>query len=67
MCTESGVTECHSNATCTSTGAGTYNCSCLPGYHGDGYVCDPVDPCQDNSGGCDTNKTVCQYIGPGQV
>ena len=58
---------CHDNATCISTGPGTYICSCSPGYHGDGYACDPVDPCQVDNGGCDTNRSVCQYTGPGKV
>ena len=33
-----GIHICDSNATCINTEGG-YNCSCDPGYHGDGFTC----------------------------
>ena len=30
---------CHSNATCISTGPGTYSCQCLSQFEGDGTQC----------------------------
>lgn len=65
-CTESSFKPCHDNASCTTVGPGKVNCSCLTGYHGDGYVCDPIDPCQVDNGGCDTNRSRCRYAGPGE-
>ena len=43
------------------------NCTCLPGYHGDGYVCDPVNPCQIDNGGCPDQSTRCINDSPGKV
>jgi hypothetical protein len=45
----------------------SYSCECLRGYHGDGYNCQPTDPCQTNYGGCDVTTTECVYRGPGEV
>ncbi len=30
--------DCHDNAACTNTEGG-FDCSCLPGYQGDGRTC----------------------------
>lgn len=38
-----GSHDCHQNAICTNT-AGLYNCSCLPGYIGDGSQCRGIVP-----------------------
>ena len=32
------MNKCHPNASCTNTW-GSYNCSCIPGYTGDGFQC----------------------------
>ena len=60
---------CHANASCSTIHDPTVvkNCSCLPGYHGDGYVCDPVNPCQVENGGCPEQSTTCVMDAPGQV
>lgn len=46
-----GYDNCHTNASCTSTGApypGGFECVCLDGYAGDGRSCTPVcHGCQD--------------------
>ncbi|XP_064235981.1 stabilin-2 isoform X2 [Aotus nancymaae] len=57
---------CHPHAHCTYLGPNRHSCTCQEGYHGDGQVCLPVDPCQRNFGNCPTNSTVCKYDGPGQ-
>jgi len=36
---------CDQNARCTTTGAGTYKCSCNAGYSGSGKECEEIDPC----------------------
>ena len=36
-CTDGGH-KCHANATCTNT-EGAHNCSCIPGYTGNGQNC----------------------------
>ena len=33
-----GTAECHSNATCTNT-EGSFDCTCVYGYRGDGQDC----------------------------
>ncbi|XP_076001609.1 nidogen-1-like [Genypterus blacodes] len=40
-------------ARCSYTGGSTYMCSCLPGFEGDGRVCQDVDECQQ--GACHRN------------
>ena len=35
---EDGTAMCHSNATCSNT-EGSYNCTCVNGYSGDGFNC----------------------------
>ena len=35
-----GSHECSANAVCNNT-KGSYNCTCNPGYYGDGRSCDP--------------------------
>ena len=34
---ENGTDNCHANANCTDT-VGSFSCSCLPGYRGDGVL-----------------------------
>ena len=31
--------NCHEKARCDATANGAYNCTCLPGFQGDGFVC----------------------------
>ena len=35
---DEGTAECHSNATCSNT-VGSYDCTCVLGYSGDGFNC----------------------------
>ncbi|CAH3193799.1 unnamed protein product [Porites evermanni] len=38
--------KCGANAYCNNTEGG-YNCTCHPGYYGDGKNCEPVSSCKD--------------------
>ncbi|CAH3113355.1 unnamed protein product, partial [Porites lobata] len=49
-----GSHDCHINTNCTNT-AGSYNCTCRPGYTGNGSICRDVDECADNLHDCDAN------------
>ena len=35
---DEGTAKCHSNATCSNT-VGSYDCTCVLGYSGDGFNC----------------------------
>ena len=39
-----GSHNCSFDGFCTNT-EGNYNCTCYPGYDGNGFVCDDVDEC----------------------
>ncbi|XP_015747665.1 PREDICTED: uncharacterized protein LOC107327444 isoform X2 [Acropora digitifera] len=52
-CTASS-SMCHENAFCNNT-LGSYNCSCKPGYYGDGKTCKDVDECTASSSMCHEN------------
>ena len=41
---EDGTNSCDVNAECTNTD-GSYTCSCLSGYSGDGVICMGMIPC----------------------
>ncbi len=45
---------CSPTATCLNT-PGSFNCSCLPGFSGDGVTCNDVDECTDQTDNCDVN------------
>ncbi|XP_044181358.1 fibrillin-1-like [Acropora millepora] len=45
---------CHENAFCNNT-LGSYNCTCKPGYYGDGKTCKDVDECTASSSMCHEN------------
>ncbi|XP_067855433.1 stabilin-2-like isoform X2 [Heptranchias perlo] len=57
---------CGSNAVCAYLAPNTFTCKCQEGYHGDGQICLPIDPCQKSFGNCPTDSTICQYDGPGK-
>ncbi|XP_066270856.1 von Willebrand factor D and EGF domain-containing protein-like [Branchiostoma lanceolatum] len=44
---------CFPGVSCTNTGGGNYSCGrCPPGYVGDGYQCDDIDECANDTHGC---------------
>jgi hypothetical protein len=66
--------ECGDNATCTAEGS-DHECTCDPGYEGDGSVCVPVPTlaslawqldCMGNSAGC-PGEALCVVEVPGDV
>ncbi|MFZ4580060.1 MAG: EGF domain-containing protein [Myxococcota bacterium] len=56
---------CNSNALCINNGTLAPLCVCKVGYSGDGLVCDDVNECVANNGGCDANAQ-CTNV-PGSV
>lgn len=54
------------NAECSTLGS-KIRCTCKPGYEGDGRICVPKNPCNDNNGGCPFNSTYCVFEGPDKV
>ena len=48
--------NCSQNATCNNVDLpGTFTCTCLPGFSGDGVVCDDIDECALNLDNCSAN------------
>lgn len=58
---------CSSLADCKVLGPLKYECTCKDGYQGDGEICQPINPCIQNNGGCPEKSTLCIYKGPGRV
>jgi proprotein convertase subtilisin/kexin type 5 len=48
--------NCHAQATCTNL-AGTFNCTCVDGYTGDGVTCADIDECALGTHACDTSPS----------
>ena len=53
--------EGQANAVCTNTN-GSFQCSCVQGWQGDGFYCDDVDECVNGSV-CDTNQVCRNFAG----
>ncbi|CAH3181378.1 unnamed protein product, partial [Porites lobata] len=48
--------QCDVNANCTNI-SGSYNCTCMPGYTGNGSICNEIDECKDGSHDCHINAS----------
>lgn len=46
-----GSEECDQNATCANV-EGSYNCTCVTGYRGDGFKCSEVNECREGLDNC---------------
>eukprot|EP00731_Ephydatia_muelleri_P031789 Em0023g296a len=59
-----GISACAlaPNGTCTNT-IGSYNCSCNPGYTGDGRTCVDIDECSTGTNNCSVNAKCSNTIG----
>uniref|UniRef100_A0AAV2MM82 EGF-like domain-containing protein n=1 Tax=Knipowitschia caucasica TaxID=637954 RepID=A0AAV2MM82_KNICA len=54
--------DCDENAQCSSQGS-KVTCVCKTDYEGNGRVCVPKNPCNQNNGDCPVNSTVCAFSG----
>ena len=61
-CADPALNDCHANATCTNLPGG-YECTCKPGYGGDGVSCTDVDECATGQHSCDANATCANTTG----
>ncbi len=52
-----GSATCSPDATCSSGAGESFTCTCNPGFEGDGFICQDIDECAVNAGGCDVNAT----------
>ncbi|KAL5457061.1 hypothetical protein EMCRGX_G034297 [Ephydatia muelleri] len=57
-----GNNSCGMNANCTNT-IGSYQCSCLVGFEGDGVNCTNINECGRGTNGCSKNATCRDTIG----
>ena len=54
--------ECSEHATCSGD-EDPHECSCNPGFSGDGLVCDNINECNDGSHSCSTHTTCTDNLG----
>ncbi|KAM7427680.1 hypothetical protein ABFA07_021226 [Porites harrisoni] len=57
-CRSSTDNDCSTNATCNNT-KGSYNCSCKPGYSGNGRNCSDIDECRSSSHNNCSSNAIC--------
>ncbi|KAG5270641.1 hypothetical protein AALO_G00194930 [Alosa alosa] len=59
---EIGAHNCDRHATCTNT-AGSFKCSCAPGWIGDGVKCTDLDECSNGTHMCSHNADCMNTMG----
>ncbi len=55
-CADPTLNTCSTHATCTNL-PGTFDCTCIAGYEGDGFNCIDIDECATMTDECDPNAT----------
>eukprot|EP00933_Yihiella_yeosuensis_P060247 TRINITY_DN6253_c4_g1_i1.p1 TRINITY_DN6253_c4_g1~~TRINITY_DN6253_c4_g1_i1.p1 ORF type:complete len:1111 (+),score=158.47 TRINITY_DN6253_c4_g1_i1:93-3425(+) len=58
----SNRTVCQKDSVCSNT-AGSFACTCKPGYFGDGTVCSDVDECASKTHNCHAHATCNNTVG----
>ena len=53
---------CHAAATCSNNNEG-FTCTCLAGFAGDGFNCEDVNECLENTHDCDANVDCSKMTG----
>ncbi|CAH1793372.1 unnamed protein product, partial [Owenia fusiformis] len=61
-CLNSELNTCALNAECTNVD-GSFGCSCMPGYSGDGIICVDIDECATGHHNCDDKANCKNTIG----
>ncbi len=56
--------QCSENANCEQLISGRYQCTCAPGFEGNGVTCNDINECAIGQAGCDSNAT-CTNTAPG--
>ena len=57
---ECATSPCHNHALCQNT-AGSYQCTCASGFHGDGQSCQDIDECKKDP--CDSDALCANSVG----
>ncbi|XP_073231338.1 uncharacterized protein [Porites lutea] len=59
---KSEIHDCHVKASCINT-LSSYNCTCRPGYKGNGTICTDIDECKNESHDCHVNANCTNTLG----